>query len=81
MHLRLSDLDDNKPKSECYLTHPFRSEDTDDVLIDVANQFELSKRDLSVWSTATSSWKFMENLEGCEVDLTDFIRELDSLSG
>ena len=78
MYLRLSDLD-LESRAKCYLTHSCRSEDTDDVLIDVANQYEFTKKDLLAWVKTTRSWKFMENLDGCEVDITDFIMEFDSL--
>jgi len=79
MYLRLSDLDYQESKADCYLTHPARSEDTDDVLIDVANQFEFTKKDLMVWVKATRSWNFMKSLENYEVDISDFVTEFDSL--
>ena len=63
----------------CYLTHPARSEETDDVLLDTANQMELTKRELLKWTLSKKSWKFMDELEDQEVDVTDFSREFDPL--
>jgi hypothetical protein len=78
MYLRLSDLDSLCVDACCYLTHPQRTDDSDDILIDVANQFDFTKQDLMRWVTSTKSGLFMDQLDGC-VDTPDFVLEFDSL--
>lgn len=77
MH-RLVDLE-RTYNSDCYLSHPYRSEDSDDLLIDVANQLEIYKQDLIQWLKSKRSWIFMSNTENYDIDTTDFLDEFDSL--
>ena len=78
MHLRLSDLD-HTHDSKCYLTHEGRNEDSDDALIDVANQLGMYKRELVSWAKSYRSWMFMEALEGSDLDISDFFNEFDAM--
>lgn len=78
MCLKNSDLN-IKALHSCYLTHPARNEDTDDVLLDTANQMELSKGDLIKWVTSKKSYKFMDEFEDEDLEVTDFSREFDPL--
>lgn len=78
MHLRLDDLDHTHDSKKCYLTHACRSEDTDDTLIDVANQLGFDRKDLSSWVESPGSWEFMESINGCEIDSYDFLNEFES---
>ena len=70
-----------KATGNCYLTHPNRNEDLDDVVLDAANQLELGKQDLIAWITSSSSWRFMKKAEQMELDVNDFSEELYKLCG
>lgn len=74
MCLRNSDLN-IKTKNKCYLTHPNRNEDIDDVLLDSANQIELTKKDLIAWTTSPRSWLFFE--QEPEPEVSDFLKEFE----
>lgn len=63
----------------CYLTHPARNEETDDVLLDTANQMDLTKRELLRWVLSKKSWQFMDEFKDEEVDVTDFSKEFEPL--
>lgn len=65
--------------SPCYLNHPKRDDDIDDLLLDVANQLELSRKDLIRWVKSPRSWKFMYELSEVEIDMLDFEREFNPL--
>jgi len=76
----MSDLQiDGDKYQPCYINHPFRSEDTDDILLDAVNQLEFTHKDLVRWVTSTKSKKFMDHLEGegADVDITDFYSEFE----
>jgi hypothetical protein len=75
---RLTDLE-HPYDSDCYLSHPARSEDSDDLLIDVANQLGVYKQDLLAWLKSKKSWLFMHSMGKCDIDTTDFLNEFDSL--
>lgn len=64
----------------CYLTHPSRNDDTDDVILDAANQLFLSKKDLMAWVTSEQSWVFM-NMKDTDLDVCDFSDEFYKLCG
>jgi hypothetical protein len=80
MCIRTKDLKiaTNKP---CYLTHPKRNDEIDDVLLDTANQLELSKQDLILWATSFRSYDFLEELGDSlsEIENRDFQKELHIL--
>jgi len=76
MCLRTTDLKVKNVKHNCYLTHPKRDEDLDDVLLDCANQLELSKTDLVQWVTSPRSWFFIETEP--EPEVSDFVQEFDA---
>jgi len=78
MCLRNSDLNITTIRP-CYLTHPARNEDTDDVLLDTANQLDLTRRDLVQWVVSKSSWHFMSEFAQQEIDVNDFSKELERL--
>jgi hypothetical protein len=71
MCLSNEDLERVQAIHDCYLTHPNRTEDTDDVLLDSANQRELSRTDLIEWVTSKRSWFLLEHEPDPEV--SDFI--------
>ena len=78
--LRMSDLRVQPPEEVCcYLNHPSRCEDSDDMLIDVANQLDFTRKDLHRWVKSKRSHLFMEKIdaEGGEIDITDFHAEFD----
>lgn len=77
MCLRNADLEIKKIPGKCYLSHPNRNEDIDDVLLDSANQLEIDRTDLIQWVTSIRSWYFID-LEP-EPEVSDFFRELESL--
>jgi len=81
--LRLSDLEpmEWEESSRCYLWHPARSDDSDDALIDVANQLEVHKLDLVQWARSGRSWHFMELREGSDLDISDFLSEFEPFRG
>lgn len=62
-------------ESKCYLSHHLRTEDTDDIVLDVANQLDFTVRDLSAWLKSRRSWDVMEEAE-VELDISDFMHEL-----
>lgn len=80
MCLNYKDLDIT-PNKNCYLTHPQRNEDLDDIVLDAANQLDLSKQDLTSWLTSSSSWDFMMNAEQIELETEDFSNEFYKLCG
>ncbi len=65
-----------KSKEQCYLTHPKRDDDTDDMLLDVANQFRLSKQEFNSWVADKRSWAFMEEFLDIDLEVSDFLDEL-----
>lgn len=82
MCLRYADIENIKNiDHDCYLTHPKRNEDTDDMILDAANQIEMRRKDLIAWLKSTRSWNTMEEYEDSEMDVSDFIRELNPLYG
>jgi hypothetical protein len=66
-----------KTTHNCYLTHPYRNEDTDDVLLDSANQLELSRKDLVGWVISERSWTFIDTEP--EPEISDFFDEFSKL--
>ena len=76
--IKLSDLDtirvsDDQP---CYLTHPSRSEESDDALLDAANQLELSKGYVKKWVLSFQSYEFLEQIDDIDdIEMSDFYTE------
>jgi hypothetical protein len=80
--LRYSDIDNIKDvHHDCYLTHPDRSDDTDDMVLDAANQIDMRKKELVSWLKSDRSWNILEEAEGEELDVSDFIKEFNPLYG
>lgn len=79
MCLKNADLDHVKDlPDKCYLNHPNRSDDSDDVLLDAANQSEISRKDLLFWTTSLESSLFMDEIEDIsDIDVSDFRKEFD----
>lgn len=75
MCLSNKDLNRIKAIHNCYLTHPNRTDDTDDVLLDSVNQLELSRKDLIEWVTSKRSWFLLENEPDPEV--SNFMDEFE----
>jgi hypothetical protein len=72
--LRTIDLN-VKTKHDCYLNHPIRlqNDEIDDVLLDSANQLEISRVDLITWVTSKRSHEFITY--NPEPDVHDFLAE------
>ena len=82
MCLRYTDIENIKEvHHDCYLTHPKRNEDTDDMILDAANQIEMRRKDLIAWLTSAKSWNLMEDAEDAEMDVSDFMREFNPIYG
>ena len=85
MCLNYKDLDIATSKipntKHCYLTHPKRDGDTDDVILDAANQLDLSRKDLVTWITSYTSWEFMRRVNNMELEVEDFSYEFYKLCG
>ena len=79
MCLKNADLDNIKEIADnCYLNHPERSDDSDDVLLDAANQCEMMRQDLIKWTTSARSFCFMDEIENIDdIDVSDFMKEFD----
>jgi hypothetical protein len=60
----------------CYLLHEERTDDTDDFLLDAANQLALTEQDLHRWITGKAGFSFMEEWSGLEPSSIDFVRHL-----
>ena len=82
MCLKNADLENINAIHECYITHPLRSDDSDDVLLDTANQLEMTKRDLIKWATSKKSYEFMNSIENIdEIEVWEFREELFPIFG
>jgi len=80
--LRYADINNIKDvHHDCYLTHPDRSDDIDDTVLDAANQLDMRRKDLVSWLKSDRSWKILEEAEGDELDVSDFIKEFNPLYG
>jgi hypothetical protein len=78
MCLRNEDIDSIKEITQnCYITHPLRNDDTDDVLLDTANQLDLTRKDLIEWITSDRSWQFMCEANSSDLDVSDFLKEFE----
>jgi len=81
MCLENMDIDSIEVSHDCYLTHPDRSDDSDDVLLDAANQCDLTKKDLVRWATSARSFCFMDEIDNIsDIDVSDFRMEFEPLS-
>jgi len=75
MYLKYADIDYlNGVEYDCYITHPKRCDDTDDMVLDAANQLQLSKKYFITWLTSEASWECMEDEDDC--DNIDFYAKL-----
>lgn len=83
MCLRYSDIENIKNvEHDCYLTHPKRNEDTDDMVLDAANRSDMKRKDLLAWLKSKRSWRMMEEHDDeSEMDESDFIREFNPIYG
>jgi len=82
VYLRYSDIENIKNADhDCYLTHPNRSEDTDDMVLDAANQLDMRKKDLLAWLKSDRSWTLLDEAEGADLEVSDFIKEFNPLYG
>ncbi len=69
----LAELAEVKYTHDCYLTHPNRSEDTDDTLLDAINLLNLTKFEFKLWVLSKQSWLFLEK---GYLELSDFMEEV-----
>lgn len=78
-YLATQDLEQlTKRRCEGYLSHENRTEDTDDALLDAANQLDLSLVELTQWIYSEKSTNFMQAWASYHVSPSDFSESLKS---
>lgn len=82
MCLRYADIERLRDiEHDCYLTHPNRNEDTDDMALDAANQLDMGRKDFVAWLTSSKSWAVLDEANDIELDVSDFLKELNPYYG
>jgi hypothetical protein len=79
MSLCYSDIEKTRDRgSDCYLTHPNRCDDTDDLVLDAANRLDMDRKDFKAWLVSDKAWDFMDSFDGIDMEVSDFTAELEA---